>query len=123
MNAIPTPILIVDDYATTIRIVRTLLRRLGFSNVDDARSGREALAKLKEREYGLVISDFSMKPMSGLELLGCARAEAKTRATPFLMLANDASERDEALRRAAGSILKPFSSSALKASLAPVFAL
>jgi len=119
--AVTCPILVVDDYPTTIRIVRTLLRRLGFTNIDDACGGREALAKMRDTDYALVISDFSMKPMSGMELLNQARAEEKLRGTPFLMLANDSGEREEAERRALASILKPFSSTALRDSLTPVF--
>ncbi len=68
------PILIVDDYNTMIRIMRNLLRQLGFSNIDEASDARTALAKMKTKQYALVISDWSMAPMTGLEFLQHGRA-------------------------------------------------
>ena len=59
------PILVVDDYNTMVRIIRNLLRQLGFSDVDDANDGAAALAKMPAKRYGLVISDWNMEPMSG----------------------------------------------------------
>jgi len=59
------PVLVVDDYSTMVRIIRNLLRQLGFSNVDDANDGAAALAKMRAKRYGLVISDWNMEPMSG----------------------------------------------------------
>ena len=68
------PILIVDDYKTMLRIMRNLLNQLGFNNVDEATDGSTALQKLRERNFGLVISDWNMEPMTGLQLLqGSAR--------------------------------------------------
>ncbi len=86
------PILIVDDYNTMIRITRNLLRQLGFSNIDEACDGRTALAKLRAKDYALVISDWSMDSMSGIELLRRVRADERTKATPFIMVANDNEE-------------------------------
>jgi two-component system, chemotaxis family, chemotaxis protein CheY len=63
------PVLIVDDYNTMVRIIRNLLRQLGFENVDDANDGSIALAKMRTRKYGLVISDWNMEPMTGYDLL------------------------------------------------------
>ena len=63
------PILVVDDYNTMIRIIRNLLRQLGFEDVDDASDGSVALAKMRDKKYGLVISDWNMEPMTGYELL------------------------------------------------------
>ena len=63
------PVLVVDDYTTMIRIIRNLLRQLGFKDVDDAIDGSEALRKMRERHYGLVISDWNMEPMTGYDLL------------------------------------------------------
>jgi len=121
MHSFAHPVLIVDDYPVTVRIVRTLLRRLGFSLIDEAADGHAALAKMKNTSYALVISDCRMKPMSGMELLRQARADEATRQTPFLMLANDASEQVAAAQHASHAIMKPFSADALKASLTPVF--
>jgi len=113
------PILIVDDYNTMIRILRNLLRQLGFTNIDEANDGAAALAKMRAKDYALVISDTSMTPMSGVELLHHARAEARTSSTPFVMVANDPLEGEAAADRAA-YILKPFTAQSLKAKLVPV---
>ena len=79
-------ILLVDDDKTMLRIVRNLLKQLGFDSVDDAVDGRTALQRLKQRSYGLIIVDWNMRPMSGLELLQAMRADAALRATPFVMI-------------------------------------
>src|ERR1700760_1839785 len=68
------PILVVDDYSTMIRIIRNLLKQLGFENVDDASDGSAALARMQGRKYGLVISDWNMEPMTGYDLLKEVRA-------------------------------------------------
>ncbi len=115
------PILIVDDYNTMIRIMRNLLRQLGFSNIDEASDGRTALAKMSQKNYALVISDSNMAPMTGLELLQRVRADERIKQTPFMMVAGDQSEGVEAQRRAADSyILKPFNAQSLKSKLVPV---
>lgn len=116
------PILIVDDYNTMIRILRNLLRQLGFCNIDEACDGRTALAKLRAKSYALVISDANMAPMSGAELLRCVRADELIKATPFLIVVDDAEEGVRAEKGAAASayIVKPFSAQTLKCKLAPV---
>jgi two-component system chemotaxis response regulator CheY len=68
------PVLVVDDYKTMIRIIRNLLKQLGFANVDEAGDGRAALNMMREKQYGLVISDWNMEPMTGFELLKEVRA-------------------------------------------------
>ena len=104
------PILIVDDYNTMIRIMRNLLRQLGFTNIDEACDGRTALAKMQSKEYALVISDASMSPMTGMEFLQRVRADERIAQTPFVMVANDNGEGAEAETRAGAStyIVKPF---------------
>jgi len=116
------PILIVDDYNTMIRILRNLLRQLGFSNIDEACDGRTALAKMQAKDYALVISDSSMAPMTGMELLQRVRANERTAQTPFVMVANDVGEGVEAEGRAGASsyIVKPFNAQSLKSKLVPV---
>jgi len=116
------PILIVDDYNTMIRIMRNLLRQLGFTNIDEACDGRTALAKMQAKTYGLVISDWTMAPMTGLELLQHVRSDERTAETPFVMLANDNEEGETAEARAGASsyLVKPFSAQALKERLVPV---
>lgn len=116
------PILIVDDYNTMIRILRNLLRQLGFSNIDEASDGRTALAKLRTKEYALVISDWNMEPMTGLELLSRVRADERYKTTPFVMVANDTGEENAAANRAGVStyIVKPFTAQTLKTKLVSV---
>lgn len=113
------PILIVDDYNTMIRIMRNLLRQLGFTNIDEANDGAAALAKMRNKEYALVISDSHMSPMTGKEFLQRVRAEERIAQTPFVMVANDNSEGAEA-QGASSFIVKPFSAQALKSTLVPV---
>ena len=115
------PILIVDDYNTMIRILRNLLRQLGFSNIDEASDGRTALAKLRAKDYALVISDWSMEPMTGMELLQRVRADDRYSQTPFVMVANDAGESNDANRAGATAyIAKPFTAQSLKTKLVGV---
>src|ERR1700739_3309100 len=79
-------VLFVDDYSTIIRIIRNLLKQLGFENVDDASDGSAALAKIKTRKYRLVISDWNMEPMTGYDLLREVRASPELSKTPFIMI-------------------------------------
>ena len=72
-------VLIVDDASTMAHIIRNLLRRIGFNDIDEAPGGVSALAKMKIRRYGLVISDWNMEPMSGIELLRQVRADPRPR--------------------------------------------
>jgi two-component system chemotaxis response regulator CheY len=80
------PVLVVDDYNTMIRIIRNLLKQLGFEDVDDASDGSAALAKMRDKKYGLVISDWNMEPMTGYELLKEVRADPGLNKTPFIMV-------------------------------------
>ncbi|MGI9387679.1 MAG: response regulator, partial [Methyloligellaceae bacterium] len=80
------PVLVVDDYKTMVRIIRNLLKQLGFSDVDDAADGAEALGKMHQRKYGLVISDWNMEPMTGYELLKEVRGDDGLNRTPFIMV-------------------------------------
>ena len=114
------PILIVDDYKTMLRIIRNLLKQLGFNNVDEATDGAHALTKLRDKDYGLVISDWNMEPMSGLQLLKEVRADAKMKELPFIMVtAESKSENVIAAKQAGVSnyIVKPFNAATLKTKL------
>ncbi len=118
-----TPILVVDDYKTMVRIVRNLLQQLGFDHVDDASDGASALAKLRAKRFGLVISDWAMEPMNGLELLQAMRADPDLKTLPFIMIT--AENRKERVARAEeagadGYIVKPFSAEALSERIARV---
>ena len=117
------PILIVDDYKTMLRIVRNLLKRFGFENVDEAADGGEAFNKMKERQYGLVISDGNMEPMTGIQLLQQVRADANTKDTPFIIIAAESKAEDVIAAKEAGVsnyIVKPFNAKTLKQKLSAV---
>src|SRR5258708_39554469 len=78
-------VLIVDDYKTMLRIVGNLLKQLGFSSIDEATDGATALAKLRQKNYGLGIADWNMEPMTGLQLLKEGRSDIKLKNVPFIM--------------------------------------
>jgi two-component system, chemotaxis family, chemotaxis protein CheY len=118
------PILVVDDYQTMIRIIRNLLKQLGFDDVDDASDGSAALSKLKEKKYGLVISDWNMEPMTGYELLKEVRADDQLRATPFIMVTAESKTENVIAAKKAGVnnyIVKPFNAQTLKSKIDAVF--
>jgi two-component system chemotaxis response regulator CheY len=117
------PILIVDDYKTMLRIIRNLLKQLGFENVDDAADGSEALQKLREKKYGLVISDWNMEPMTGLQLLREVRGDTKLAETPFIMITAESKTENVVAAKEAGVnnyIVKPFNAATLKTKLVSV---
>jgi two-component system chemotaxis response regulator CheY len=117
-------VLVVDDYKTMVRIVRGLLEQLGFTNIDEATDGPTAWEKIQTKEYGLILSDWNMSPMTGFELLTKVRAEAKTRATPFVMVTAEAKTENVVAARQAGVnnyIIKPFTLAVLKQKLSSVF--
>lgn len=118
-----THVLIVDDYRTMLRIIRNLMRQLGFNNVDEATDGGAALQKLRERRYGLVISDWNMEPMTGLQLLQEVRADSRLRTTPFIMVTAESKTENVIAAKQAGVnnyIVKPFNAATLKAKLQAV---
>lgn len=117
------PILIVDDYKTMLRIIRNLLKQLGFQNVDEASDGSSALQKLREGQFSLVISDWNMEPMSGLELLEQVRADDKLKALPFIMVTAESKTENVVAAKQAGVnnyIVKPFNAATLKSKLTSV---
>jgi two-component system chemotaxis response regulator CheY len=116
-------ILIVDDYKTMLRIIRNLLKQLGFDNVDEAMDGGAALAKLRNGDYGLVISDWNMDPMSGLQLLREVRADVRLKETPFVMITAESKTENVVAAKKAGVsnyIVKPFNAGTLKMKLVSV---
>jgi two-component system chemotaxis response regulator CheY len=119
------PVLVVDDYNTMIRIIRNLLKQLGFEDVDDAADGSAALAKMKEKRYGLVISDWNMEPMTGYELLKEVRADSSLSKTPFIMVTAESKTENVIAAKKAGVnnyIVKPFNAQTLKTKIEAVFA-
>ena len=117
------PILIVDDYKTMLRIVRNLLKQLGFDNVDEATDGAEALGKARAKSYGLIISDWNMEPMTGYELLKEVRADNQLKDTPFIMVTAESKTDNVIAAKKAGVnnyIVKPFNAATLQQKLTSV---
>jgi len=117
------PILIVDDYKTMLKIINNLLKQLGFENVEEATDGTMAFDKLREKQYGLVISDWNMEPMSGFELLKKVRADERTKAIPFIMITAESKTENVVAAKEAGVsnyIVKPFNAETLKTKLVSV---
>ncbi|WP_144300144.1 chemotaxis response regulator CheY [Elioraea rosea] len=116
-------ILIVDDYKTMLRIIRNLLRQLDFQNVDEATDGAAALSMLRTGSYGLVISDWNMQPMTGLQLLQEVRADAKLKNLPFIMVTAESKTENVVAAKQAGVsnyIVKPFNAETLKEKIEKV---
>jgi two-component system, chemotaxis family, chemotaxis protein CheY len=119
-----TPVLVVDDYNTMVRIIRNLLRQLGFEHIDDACDGAEALAKMRQRHYGLVISDWNMEPMTGYDLLQQVRSDPGLAETPFIMVTAESKTENVIAAKKAGVsnyIVKPFNAQTLKSKIEAVF--
>jgi len=117
------PVLILDDYKTMLRIIHNLLKQLNFKNVDDASDGSAALTKLRSKHYGLVISDWNMEPMTGLELLKEVRADSKLSDLPFIMITAESKTENVVAAKQAGVsnyIVKPFNAATLKAKIQSV---
>ena len=118
------PVLIVDDYNTMVRIIRNLLKQIGFKNIDDANDGTEALAKMQQCKYGLVISDWNMEPMTGYDLLQQVRADPGLSTTPFIMVTAESKTENVIAAKKAGVsnyIVKPFNAQTLQHKIQAVF--
>lgn len=118
------PVLVVDDYKTMIRILRNLLKQLGFNDVDEASDGTEALTKMEGRKYGLVISDWNMEPMTGYEFLKQVRGDERMSRTPFIMVTAESKTENVIAAKKAGVnnyIVKPFNAATLKSKIDAVF--
>ncbi|MTJ82621.1 MAG: response regulator [Telmatospirillum sp.] len=116
-------VLIVDDYKTMLRIIRNLLRQIGFVNIDEATDGSMALQMMRGGNYGLVISDWNMEPMTGLQLLREVRGDAKLKNTPFIMVTAESKSENVIAAKEAGVsnyIVKPFNAETLQAKMVSV---
>ena len=116
--------LVVDDFSTMRRIVRNLLKELGFTNVDEAEDGAVALGKLREGNFEFVVSDWNMPNMDGLTLLQNVRADPKLKSLPFLMITAEAKKENiiaAAQAGASGYIVKPFTAATLQEKLDKIF--
>jgi two-component system, chemotaxis family, chemotaxis protein CheY len=118
------PILIVDDYKTMVRIIRNLLGQIGFTDIDEASSGAEALEKINDKSYGLIISDWNMEPMTGYQLLQKVRENKDIAEVPFIMVTAESKTDNVIAARKAGVshyIVKPFNATTLKGKIDSVF--
>jgi two-component system chemotaxis response regulator CheY len=117
-------ILVVDDFSTMRRIVRNLLKELGFTNADEAEDGTKALQKLKTERFDFVVSDWNMPSMTGIDLLRAIRGDANLKHLPVLMITAEARKENiiEAAQAGAnGYIVKPFTAATLDEKIEKVF--
>jgi two-component system chemotaxis response regulator CheY len=124
MGVEDTRFLVVDDFSTMRRIVRNLLKELGFLNVQEAEDGVEALVKLRAETFDFVVSDWNMPNMTGIELLRNIRADAKLKHLPVLMVTAEAKKENiiEAAQAGAnGYVVKPFTAATLDEKLKKIF--
>ena len=116
--------LVVDDFNTMRRIVRNLLKELGFNNVEEAEDGQDALNKLRADGFDFVISDWNMPNMDGLQLLQAVRADATLSSLPVLMVTAEAKKENiiaAAQAGASGYVVKPFTAATLEEKLGKIF--
>ena len=117
-------ILVVDDMVTMRRIVKNILKQLGFANVEEAENGQEALQKLQTDRYGFVVSDWNMPVMTGIDMLRAIRADEKLKTTPVLMVTAEAQQSNlvEAVQAGVSNyIVKPFTAEILQEKITKIF--
>ena len=117
-------VLVVDDYSSMVRIIRNLLRQLGFADVDDASDGESALERMRTKRYGLVISDWNMEPMTGYDLLRQVRSDPSLGDVPFIMVTAESKTENVIAAKKAGVnnyIVKPFNAQTLQSKIQSVF--
>ncbi|RMD78620.1 MAG: chemotaxis protein CheY [Gammaproteobacteria bacterium] len=117
-------ILVVDDFSTMRRIIKNLLKELGFKHIEEADDGSTALPKLREGDFDLLITDWNMPGMQGIDLLKAVRADPKLARLPVLMVTAE-SKREQIVEAAQagvnGYIVKPFTAATLKEKLERIF--
>ncbi len=117
-------ILVVDDFSTMRRIIKNILKQIGFANVDEAENGQVALSKIADGNYDFVISDWNMPEMNGMELLKSVRANETTKDLPFLMVTAEAKKENvvEAVKAGVNNyIVKPFTAETLQEKISKIF--
>lgn len=118
------PVLVVDDQTTMLRIERNLLEQIGFSNIELATDAPSALEMARSRDFGLILSDWNMEPMTGLEFLAEVRADPTLQSMPFIMVTAETKSENVVAAKKAGVnnyIVKPFNAATLKTKLQAVF--
>ncbi len=116
-------ILLVDDFKTMLKLTGSLLNQMGFKNIDEATDGGMALQKLKENKYNLILSDWNMEPMTGLDLLKAVRADATLKHIPVILITAESKPENIITAKQAGVnnyIVKPFNANTLKEKLTAV---
>ena len=117
-------ILIVDDFSTMRRIIKNLLRDLGFTNTQEADDGLTALPMLKNGDFDFLVTDWNMPGMTGIDLLKHVRADERISSMPILMVTAEA-KRDQIVEAAQagvnGYVIKPFTAAALKEKIEKIF--
>lgn len=117
-------ILVVDDFNTMRRIVKNILKQLGFENVAEAENGQEALEVLKKEKFDFVITDWNMPVMTGLDLLKAIKADAALKDLPVMMVTAEAQQQNivEAVKTGASNyIVKPFTAEVLEEKINKIF--
>lgn len=117
-------VLIVDDFATMRRILRNVLKQIGLTNIAEADGGKAALKQLKKDKYGLILCDWNMPEVSGIELLGMVRADEELKDIPFVMVTAEAQKENivEAVKAGVNSyIVKPFTAETIEEKLKKIF--
>jgi two-component system, chemotaxis family, chemotaxis protein CheY len=117
-------ILVVDDMSTMRRIVKNIMKQLGFANVEEAENGQEALVKLRAETFGFVISDWNMPVMTGIDMLRAIRADEKLKPIPVLMVTAEAQKENliEAIQAGVSNyIVKPFTAEVLQEKMNKIF--
>jgi two-component system chemotaxis response regulator CheY len=118
-------VLIVEDRQVMLKIIRRLLVQLGYANVDEAANGLQALERIREKRYDLILSDWNMDGMSGFDLLKILRADPQTRDTPFILVTAEAKPENIMAAKVAGAsgyLLKPFKLDVLEKTIDGVLA-
>ena len=117
-------VLVVDDFSTMRRIVKNILKQLGYADIEEAEDGRGALAKLHQERYGLVVTDWNMPNMNGIELVKAIRSDTEIKDIPILMVTAEAKKENiiaAAQSGAHGYIVKPFTAATLSEKLEKIF--
>ena len=117
-------ILVVDDMSTMRRIVKNILKQIGFSNMEEAENGQEALAKLRADTFGFVVSDWNMPVMPGIEMLRAIRADEKLKHIPVLMVTAEAQKENliEAIQAGVNNyVVKPFTAETMQEKINKIF--
>ena len=123
MSATDMKILVVDDFSTMRRIVRNLLKEMGYGNVDEAEDGSNALQKLRSEKFDFIVSDINMPNMNGFEMLREVRGDAALKEIPVLLVTAEAKKEDiinAAQCGASGYIVKPFTKATLEEKFAKI---